>query len=288
MTTDASPIAGDLYSTSQGEGPPMVLVQPNAVDHTSWLYQVAHFSQWFTVITMDLPGYGKSPTAGPGLTMQHLAEACWAAARKELEQRGEDPEAPAVIGGVSIGSMLVMHMAYLRPESTSAIVFSGGGFIAPEERAFTQRRITGFRRYGLDYLPAYTLECFAPRFRASELGRYFADLFHARNSRADVDTIVRMYEAMAAPEPEDLYEAVTAPTLILTGTEDEAYTLAHHLVDHLSDVRLERILGAGHSCYVERPGEFNSKAERFLRDLELLPDGAENASRGRQHAPHGV
>ena len=55
----------------------MVFVHPNPMDRSSWLYQVARFSTWFRCIAVDLPGYGRSPTAGPGLTIADVAEGVW-------------------------------------------------------------------------------------------------------------------------------------------------------------------------------------------------------------------
>ena len=65
----ASHINGPLYWEQLGKsGRPIVFVHPNPLDHSCWLYQMDHFSTWYRCISVDLPGYGKSPTAQPGLT----------------------------------------------------------------------------------------------------------------------------------------------------------------------------------------------------------------------------
>ena len=38
-----------------------------------------HLSTWFRCIGIDLPAFGKSPTAQPGLTVPDIAQACWEA-----------------------------------------------------------------------------------------------------------------------------------------------------------------------------------------------------------------
>lgn len=57
------------YSTSNGlkiwyevngDGPAMIFVHANPFDNTLWTYQIAHFSTWFRVISIDIRGYGRS------------------------------------------------------------------------------------------------------------------------------------------------------------------------------------------------------------------------------------
>ena len=49
-----------IYYEVSGEGPPFVWVHANPFDHNLLLYQVAHFSTYFRVITLDIRGYGRS------------------------------------------------------------------------------------------------------------------------------------------------------------------------------------------------------------------------------------
>src|SRR5690606_38941247 len=93
-------IDGPLYAEVMGpqEAPPMLFIHPNPMDSSSWLFQMAHFSTWFRCIAVDLPGYGRSPTASEGLTMDDIAEACW-----ETVDRFA-PGREAVLVGCSVGS----------------------------------------------------------------------------------------------------------------------------------------------------------------------------------------
>ena len=76
----AAHINGPLYWEQLGKsGHPIAFVHPNPLDHSCWVYQMDHFSTWYRCVGVDLPGYGKSPTAQPGLTVADMAEACWEA-----------------------------------------------------------------------------------------------------------------------------------------------------------------------------------------------------------------
>src|SRR5271170_7189168 len=74
----AEHIDGPLYYERMGRtGPVMAFVHPNPMDQSCWIYQMAHMSTWYRCIAIDIPGYGRSPKARPGLTMDDMAQACW-------------------------------------------------------------------------------------------------------------------------------------------------------------------------------------------------------------------
>ncbi|MCZ6742885.1 MAG: alpha/beta hydrolase, partial [Alphaproteobacteria bacterium] len=50
----------DIWYEITGDGPALVLVHANPFDHDLWLYQAAHFSTWFKVVSVDIRGYGRS------------------------------------------------------------------------------------------------------------------------------------------------------------------------------------------------------------------------------------
>ena len=140
----ADNIDGPLYYERMGRtGPIVAFVHPNPMDQSCWLYQMAHLSTWYRCIAIDLPGYGRSPTATAGLTFGDLAQACW-------EAIDETAKAEAVIlAGCSIGSSIVPHMHHQRREQTAALILTGTGYVP--EREFVQPRIDAYTARGIDY-----------------------------------------------------------------------------------------------------------------------------------------
>ena len=237
----------------------MVFVHPNPMDRSSWLFQLAHFSTWYRCIAVDLPGYGRSPSAAAGVTMEEIAAAVWEAVDRVTDRR------PAVLLGCSVGSTVVRWMHHRRPAETEAAVLIGGGWRPVKD--FVPRRIADYRTHGLGFRYGHTLHGFSREFAGTPLAQWFATMFVERNDTADVDTIVAMFEALGAPEPEWLPAGLHAPVLAVSGALDAGRGDIEALHERLPDSRLAVIEGAGHACHVEQPWEFDRLVLRFLREL---------------------
>ena len=258
----AEHINGPLHFERLGqEGRPFVFVHPNPMDHTCWIYQMAHFETWFRTIGIDIPGYGRSPTATAGLTMDDVAQACW-----EVVDRAA-PE-PCILGGLSVGVSVVLHMAKQRPKQTLAIVLSGGGY--REVKDFTVKRIQQYSEQGVAFRYQHTFEDYSPAFRETDYAKYFAQIFAERNAWADAPTIVEQFRALGQPDPPSLYAAIEAPTLMITGSEDNSHQSAFALQGRIANYELVTMQGAGHACNMERPWEWDAAALRWLRERGLL------------------
>lgn len=260
----AAHISGPLYHERMGrKGPVMAFVHPNPMDQSCWIFQMAQMSTWFRCIAVDLPGYGRSPTATAGLTMKDVAQACWEAIDDAL------PGESAVLVGCSIGSALVPHMYHLRPERTKAMVLSGTGY--NPDKAFIPKRIKAYQDRGIDYRWDYTFEDFSPAFRATPMARFFADMFAERNDTSDAETIIRQFQAYQEPEAADHHSSIRCPTIILTGSEDGTHPSSFALKARIPGCEMKILHGAGHACQIEQPWLFNSLMVDFLKKHGLMP-----------------
>lgn len=252
-------IDGPLYWEQLGKhGTPMVLVHPNPLDHSCWLYQMDHLSTWFRCVGVDLPGYGKSPKAQPGLTVAEMAEACWEALD---EVTGE----PAIIAGISVGWHIVMHMAHQRPQQTLAVIMSGCAYRGSAPKEYTFHNIEALSEHGIASRDRQRIfGDFSPTFRQSQLAPYFADTLIERNPFADGPSIIEIFRALQPPDPDWLFAGKKPPTLIITGSEDGSHKGAFALQELIAGCELITMQGAGHACNMERPWEWDAHALRFL------------------------
>lgn len=245
----------------------LVLLHANPLDGSMWSSQVAHLSTWFRTFVPDLPGYGHSdPLRGP-ITMPQLADAVWRA----VDDAGARD---VVIGGVSIGSGLALHMARQRPDRTLALIVSGAGY--GPDKAFAGRRIEGYRRDGLAYRDIHLRDGHATAFLGTPAGRFAAEVAHARGSLVDIPSVIGLYEAHGAPDPDDLHQPA-CPVLVISGSADYVHARSRALHEHIPGSELVVLEGAGHACNVEQPLAWDAAALDFLRRRVGLPGTLERA-----------
>lgn len=266
----AQHIEGPLYYERMGrKGPVIAFVHPNPMDQSCWIFQMAHLSTWFRCIAIDIPGYGRSPKATTGLTTADMAAGCWEAIDEAL------PGETAILVGCSVGSSIIPYMYHRRPEKTAALVLSGTGYNPGKE--YAKRRIEAYTANGIDYRWDYTFEDLSPAFRATPLAHFFADLFAERNSSADVQSIIRQFQALQQPEAEGHFERIACPSIILTGSEDGAHQSAFALKARIPGCELRVLPGAGHACQIEQPWLFDRFMIAFLKTHGLFPGASRPA-----------
>ena len=175
----ADHVDGPLYYERMGRtGPVMAFVHPNPMDQSCWMFQMAHMSTWYRCIAIDIPGYGRSPKARPGLTMEDLAQACWEAIDDAA------PGETAILVGCSVGSASCPTCITSTAARTAALALSGTGIIRARNSQNAGSLPT--RAQGIGYRWGYTFEDLSPAFRATPLAHFFADLFAERNPHADL------------------------------------------------------------------------------------------------------
>jgi sigma-B regulation protein RsbQ len=124
LTTAVSAATVDgikIHSSTAGKGPKtVILVHGWTCDETTWDAQVPELSKEFRVITLDLPGHGRSGSPQNGkLSMDLFARAVEAVRKDSKAER-------VVVVGHSMGTPVVIDYARLYPEHTAAMVFVDG------------------------------------------------------------------------------------------------------------------------------------------------------------------
>jgi 3-oxoadipate enol-lactonase len=259
MSDDGVP---DQWATTvAGTGRTFLLLPPNPTDASSWLYQSTRFARWFRTVAVDLPGYGRSPALTGPVTMSALADAAWRVADRSGSRE------PIVIGGISIGASLALHMARLRPRSVAALVLSGCSY-APG-KPFAARRIAGYRSRGRAYREEHIRDGHSAAFGRTAVGRYLSRLARDRADLMDVASVIRLFEAHGAEDPPELF-IPGCPVLIITGSEDYAHDGARALQKMIDGAEMVVIDGAGHVCNIERPDAWDAATIDFLTRHSLI------------------
>jgi pimeloyl-ACP methyl ester carboxylesterase len=244
-----------IYYERYGSGPPVLLVHGSGGNHAAWWQQVAELRTRYTVVTVDLRGFGKSESSMPEFDGQDFPGDLIAV----LDQ---EDLTDALLVGQSIGAVAALRAGLRRPDRVGGVVLahSLGGIDHPELSALVaQDRNRAVELPVLDRLltKQFQLDEPARTFLFQQMGTFnVAKMADLRNLSTGGPTI----------------EEVVASGLTVTflaGEKDAVLTAtsvgrAHELVP---GSRMDLVPDAPHSMYWERPDLFNAALVRAREDL---------------------
>src|SRR5262249_60606319 len=170
-----------------------------------WPYQTVHFSTWFTVVGIDIRGYGRSSKVTRPFALVDMAEDV-VGVMKDLEIER------AVLGGCSVGSSIALMLGLEHPGLFDAIILVGGNSGVSSRY---QRRIDGYRKDLADYHIKHLRDLVAPAFADSPLGRHLLQMWVEREPRLKGEAIAQVFMAGNHTDNTDPPPPITPPTLIL-------------------------------------------------------------------------
>jgi pimeloyl-ACP methyl ester carboxylesterase len=243
----------------RGDGAPLLLIQGLGYGRWSWAPVVPALAERYRVLWFDNRGIGDSDKPEGPYTARLMADD----ARQVLDEAGVGR---AHVLGASLGGMIAQEVAAGSPERVDKLVLCcttpGGAATVPMPevtvRLFAEAATLG---------PEVALRRFVENALAADASaELIQELFDLRVANPP-DPAGWQSQAAAGLTFEGVDGAITAPTLIVTGTED-------NVVDpHNSDVLAERIAGAevqridrtGHLFFWEQPGAFVKIVSEFLQ-----------------------
>jgi 3-oxoadipate enol-lactonase len=247
-----------IYYEVHGSGPAVLLVHGSGGHHAAWWQQVAALRDSYSVITMDLRGFGCSRWEGkhdarmfPGDILAVL----------DAVAAGGGP-GRAVLVGQSIGAAAALRAALDRPGRAAGVVLahSLGGVRNEEITALV--RADRAKAEQLPVLDRLLTQEFRERrpdlaFLFRQMGTFnTAKMADLRNLNSDGPTA---QEVDAAP----------FPVLLLAGEKDAVLSpgTIRRAGELLPNARVEIVPGAPHSMYWETPALFNEALSKFLADV---------------------
>jgi len=253
-------LAGDakIYYEVHGSGPAVLFVHGSGGHHAAWWQQVAALADDYTVITLDLRGFGNTRWAHehdarnfPGDIVAVLDAV--AAAGGPLR---------AVLVGQSIGAAAALKAALLRPDRVSGVILahSLGGLRHDELTGLVKAdRAVAEKIPVLDRL-------MTPEFRAKRPDLAFLFRQMGTFNTAKMQDLTNLNSD--GPTVEAL-NAAPFPLLLLAGEKDAVLSPAtvRRAGQLLPDARVEVVTDAPHSMYWERPDLFNDAIRRFLKEV---------------------
>ena len=248
-----------LYYEVHGQGRPLVLIHANPFDHRLWTYQIASFSQRFTVVAIDIRGYGRSDKPERPFTLRDMADDILEVCRQEKILR-------AVFAGVSVGSGIAMLIGLDQPEMVDALILVGGSSRGGD----VSRRIKGYTSRDLAaYHMAHMRELFAPGFFETVSGRWVHALFEATSHNLSGSCIAEIFRARASCDMTERLHAMKPATLVINGAHDGSLESGRATASRIPGAQHFVLRATGHACCIEDPHTFDARMLQFLSENSI-------------------
>ena len=254
--------AGDieLHYEERGSGsPPLLLVAGIPAVASDWASLAEPLGGSRRVIAYDNRGSGGSTvTPGPYTTRQLAADAVALLDALGIER--------ADVFGMSLGGMIAQELALGWPERVQRLVL--GCTHCGVAHAAPMPRDTG-RAFAMETGDwAERMRALGPFAFARSVEDGLLDAFIAKKSKDEQEPegYAAQIQAVLAHDTYERLPEIEAPTLIITGDDDQVIPAASSDVLHerIPGSRLEVIEGAGHLFFIERPDATLALLESFL------------------------
>lgn len=252
---------GKMYYELHGTGTRSVLlIHGFPLSSAMWRPQIDPLVQaGFSVITVDLPGFGRSDITSEIGSIDSLAMVIG-----ELLDHLQIKK--AAIGGMSMGGYVTLALYAQRPELFEKLMLIVTRAEADSEEA-QESRTKLADQVGHNGVKA-AADVFIRKLLGSETDKYLEKhLYHDIMMRASVSGTVQNLLAMRdRPDRLALLPTITVPTLVICGAEDNAIppSASEAMAKQIPSAKLVKIPATGHICNMEDPASFNRALLAFL------------------------
>jgi pimeloyl-ACP methyl ester carboxylesterase len=252
-----------IHYAIDGAGPAIVLLHGYLEDHHVWESLTDVFKDLFTVVAVDLPGFGQSSVFAESHPMPFMAEAVKAVMDQERIKS-------AVMVGHSMGGYVSLAFAEEFPELLSGLVLfhSQAAGDTPEGRQNRLRSVeviqNGHKNYSNKFIPDLFAEENKTLFTAE------INALCKTAEQLSAEGIIAALKGMSSRKDyRELLKQITIPVLFVVGKKDKRIP-----VDFITEqMQLPRdseavlVENAGHMGHIEAP-------EKIFRVLESFCERA--------------
>jgi 3-oxoadipate enol-lactonase len=245
--------------------PTLLLLHGFPQDSSLWHGTAAALSDVANVLTPDLRGFGDDRRALPAAMSM---EACADDIKVLLDARGIDG---VVLGGLSMGGYVALAFAERWPGRIAGLLLCNTRATADTEEGKVAREETA--RNAFDKGVPVIARGMLPKLLSARTKRERPDLVatvEMMMARQRPEAVAAAARGMALrPDRTPMLASITAPTLIVTGDQDELMPLPtseamHHAIHGSELVVLPDV---GHLSPVEAPEAFQAAVRRFITSL---------------------
>lgn len=247
-----------VYYEVHGDGPAVLFAHGSGGHHAIWWQQVPHFRDRYTVLTVDLPGFGRSQSDREEYDTYEYPEAILAVL--------DEAELPrAVLVGQSLGAPPSLRLAVRHPERVAGVVLTNSiGGIDHEEISpmVLADRAEAVKLPVIDRLLSKRFQYDEPEkvFLFGQMGTFNAARYDQLRNQWTGQTTIEEIRAAIAQGVHVCY---------IGGDEDAVLKAATYarVQELIPEANVTVVPGAPHSMYWEAPDRFNAELDRLLETI---------------------
>ena len=236
----------------------LVLVHGYLGGSSQWAAQVSLFSQYFNVVTVDLPGFGLNHAMESPQTIRGYADFVL----NHLDHQGIDE---FHLLGHSMGGMIVQEMTAIAPSRVNHLILYGTGPVGMLPNRFETIQESK-RRVSADGPKATGCRITATWFIQGAQ----ATQYHVCAELAEKASLQAALAGLSAMEPwsgESYLTHIKSPTLVIWGDGDHTYQWSQpeQLWRNIAAAQLGVMPGCAHAAHLEKPHLFNALLMDFFQ-----------------------
>jgi 2-succinyl-6-hydroxy-2,4-cyclohexadiene-1-carboxylate synthase len=269
----------ELIVEKAGDGPPLLLLHGFTGSAAGWGPLAAAWAPFFTTLSVDLPGHGRS--ASPAEVAAYTMAATVADLVAVLDRKGI-PRAHVL--GYSMGGRVALALAVAHPERIGALVLdsaSPGLADAGERAARVAADAALAERIEREGVPAFVdyweaLPLWAGQARLSADARAALRAGRLQNNPVGLANSLRGLGTGSQSPLWDRLGDLACPTLLVAGYDDAKFSdLARRRAEAIPNNELLLVHNAGHAVHLEQPAVFARLVRDFLLQHNDLIEQAE-------------
>lgn len=251
---------GSLCYSITGQGPAVVFLHGFLEDHHIWDTFIEKFSDNHTVITIDLPGFGKSTVFNETHSMAFMANAVYYILFEEKIDN-------CILVGHSMGGYVSLAFAELYPDKLKGLVLfhSHAGADNAEAKLNRDRTINIVKSDRLGFINSFIPLLFAEK----NVVRFEDQIIHLRKkaNKLSIDGVIAALAGMRDRDDQSkLLKVLEIPVLFIIGKQDSRIPLDVIFPQLSLAANCEAVIldGVGHMGFLEASDLTCAAVEHFV------------------------
>ena len=255
-----------LNYREEGSGPPVILIHGFPMNQHVWDDLAEKLSESFHVITLDLPGFGKSAPLREGFTLEDVAAAI-------LDFIHEKNYGVAVLVGHSLGGYVALAMTEREPDTFAGLcLFHSTAVADTEEKKQSRTKV-------LDFVDKQGVQAFTSNF----IAQLYADPQHSSITKVKQIAVQSSAEAVKGytvamrdrKDRTDVLKRFSKPILLVAGEKDQVIPSESILQQASLNTKAEAVIlpAVAHMGMFESEGPCLKKISDFIKKCAVTFSG---------------